>query len=91
MLTDMTVLKPESACSGDAVIATRDDATPLCLRPLNAYPDLLRTQQFLDDSRTKLVTEMTGLSFKNINNEDLKAMMAETKEDSILPHEYRKQ
>jgi len=77
MLTDMTVLKPESACSGDAAIATRADATSLCLRPLNAYPELLRTQQFLDDSRTKLVTEMSCLCFKNIDNEDLKAMMAE--------------
>ena len=35
MLTDMTVLKPESACSDDAVIETRNDASTLRFKPLN--------------------------------------------------------
>ena len=77
MLTDMTVLKPESACSNDAVIETRDDASSLCFKPLNLFPELLRTQQFLDDSRTKLMTEMTVLSFRNLSNAHLMEMMVD--------------
>ena len=85
MLTDMTVLCPESACSGlptgIGVIKTRPDAVTFGFRPLEDFPDLMKTEQFLDETRTKILGELTVFTLANIDNNDLISLLHSVEEE----------
>jgi hypothetical protein len=61
MLADMTVINPEGIFDGLNTVLP--EAKPFGFRDLSEYPELMKTDQFLNPARARAISAMNVFSF----------------------------
>lgn len=68
MLTEQIVLqKPENG--------GQQDCMPLMFRPLSDFPELLKTDEYIDDERTKVLSDLTAFHFVATDYQELTKLL----------------
>jgi hypothetical protein len=74
MLADMTVINPETIFDG--IKTVHPEAQPFRFRDLSEFPELMKTDQILDPTRTKAISVMSVFSFKCVTQPELDLLLA---------------